>query len=112
MKFLLDENLSRNQSARLRDLGHDAVAVVEVGLSGEPDERVREYSIETARVLVTLGAGGDPIEGPPAGREAIWRQIERTVFALLETEMAGRLAVSSGDAIRIQFAGGTGAMNS
>lgn len=125
MKLLLDENLSRNQSARLRDLGHDAVAAAEVGLSGEPDERVRAYAIETGRVLVTLDADfanmlrfptmGTPgvirLKVHPPNEDAIWIQIERTVSVLRETELAGRLAISSGDAIRIRFAAGAEPLN-
>ena len=54
MRLLLDENLSQNQAAILREQGHDAVAVAEIGLSGQPDENIRAFAIEENRVLITL----------------------------------------------------------
>jgi len=56
VKLLLDENLSPQHAAMLRQQGHDAVAVIEAGLSGEPDDKVRAFAIESGRVLVTLDA--------------------------------------------------------
>jgi predicted nuclease of predicted toxin-antitoxin system len=54
VKFLLDENLSPLHVRTLRDLEHDAVSVVEMGLSGADDDMVRTTAIEGGRVLVTL----------------------------------------------------------
>ena len=44
MKLLLDENLSPQHAAVLREQGHDAVAVTEAGLSGESDDKVRAFA--------------------------------------------------------------------
>ena len=54
MKFLLDENLSPLHAQTLRSLGHDAVSVVELGLSGSADPVVRLAAIESGRILITL----------------------------------------------------------
>lgn len=54
MRFLLDEHVSPLVAARLRSLGHDAVAVVErQGLRGAADERLRQVASAEDRVLVT-----------------------------------------------------------
>ena len=54
MKFLLDENLSPLHARTLRALGHDALSVVELGLSGADDSVVRHAAIQAGRILVTL----------------------------------------------------------
>ena len=54
MKFLFDENLSPSHAARLRGAGHDAVAVLDIGLSGASDSEVRAAAIREGRVLITL----------------------------------------------------------
>jgi hypothetical protein len=54
VRFLLDEHLSPAIAARLRGLGHDAVAVAERDdLRGRPDQIVWEAAVAEARVLVT-----------------------------------------------------------
>ena len=54
MRFLLDEHISPLVAAKLRSLGHDAVAVVErLGLRGAADERLRQVASAEDRVLVT-----------------------------------------------------------
>ena len=74
MKLLLDENLSPQQSAILRELGHDAIAVTEAGLSGEPDEKVRAFAIESGRILLTLDADfGNILRFPTAGTPGVIR---------------------------------------
>ncbi len=54
MRLLLDEHISLLVAARLRALGHDAVAVAEDdGLRGSSDDRIREAAVAEDRVLVT-----------------------------------------------------------
>lgn len=54
MRFLLDEYVSPLVAARLRLLGHDAVAVAErPGLRGAADEQLRQIAAAEDRVLVT-----------------------------------------------------------
>jgi len=116
MKLLLDENLSQQQAAILREQGHDAIAVIEAGLQGEPDSKVREFAINSGRVLVTLDADfANILRFPPANtpgvirlkvhpptEEAIRQQIHRTLQALKDTSIVGCLAVSHGGLIRIR----------
>jgi predicted nuclease of predicted toxin-antitoxin system len=116
VKLLLDENLSAQQAVLLRENGHDAVAVIEAGLSGEPDDAVRSYAIESGRVLMTLDADFanilrfPPSDTPgvirlkihPPTEQAIRELIDKTLHALKDTSLVGCLAVSHGDVIRIR----------
>ena len=66
MRLFLDENLSPAHSLYLRNKGYDAVAVVEVGLSGAPDEEVLHFAVAEHRVLVTLDSDfANVIRFPP-----------------------------------------------
>ena len=56
MKLFLDEHLSPQHASELRAEGHDAIAVLEVGLSGATDEKILRFAVENGRVLVTLDA--------------------------------------------------------
>jgi predicted nuclease of predicted toxin-antitoxin system len=56
VKLFLDENLSPQHASELRAEGYDAMAVLEVGLSGATDEQVLRFAVENGRVLVTLDA--------------------------------------------------------
>ena len=116
MRLLLDENLSPRQSAILREQGHDAVAVVDIGLSGQPDENIRAFAIAENRVLLTLDVDfANMLRFPTAGtpgvirlkihpptEEGIREQIQKTLELLKDTPLAGCLAVSHGDMIRIR----------
>lgn len=116
MRLLLDENLSPLHAAPLREAGHDAVSVVEVGLAGQPDPTVRAYAIEENRVLVTLDADfANMLRFPPAGtpgvirlkihpptEESILDQLLRTIAVLRDTPLEGCLAVSHSGTIRLR----------
>ena len=116
MRLLLDENLSPQQAAILREQGHDAVAAVGAGLSGQPDEKIREFAIAENRVLLTLDsdfanmlrfptrgtAGVIRLKIHPPTEEAIRDQIQKALVLLKDTPLAGCLAVSYGDMIRIR----------
>jgi predicted nuclease of predicted toxin-antitoxin system len=49
VKLFLDENISPLYARELRAEGYDALAVVEAGLSGASDERVRRWSAPERR---------------------------------------------------------------
>jgi predicted nuclease of predicted toxin-antitoxin system len=116
VKLFLDENLSSQHAIFLREQGYDAVAVTEVGLSGQPDTKIREFAVANDRVLITLDADfADILRFPPAGtpgvirlkihppaEEAIREQILKTLQVLKDTSIVGCLAVSHGDIIRIR----------
>jgi len=68
VKLLLDENLSQKHAAALRKQGHDAIAVIEAGLCGESDNKIRAFAIESGRILLTLDADfANILRFPPAG---------------------------------------------
>ena len=116
MKLFLDENLSPQHAAELRTEGHDAVAVLEVGLSGAADEQVLRFAVENGRVLVTLDAdfanvmrfppeqtlGVVRLKVHPATEERIRQAIRRALLYLQSIDIAGRLAVVDDDKIRIR----------
>ncbi len=66
MRLLIDENLSPRVARLLREAGHDAAHVVEVGLGNTDDPVILGAAADDARVIVTadtdfgalLAAGG------------------------------------------------------
>ena len=116
MKFLLDENLSPLHARTLRALGHDALSVVDLGLSGADDSVVRHAAIQAGRILVTLD--GDfanlvrypPAETPgvvrfrlhPPTEEAIDAALRSAVSRLAEVSLDGKLVVVDERKIRIR----------
>jgi predicted nuclease of predicted toxin-antitoxin system len=113
---LLDENLSPAQAKILRERGFDAISVVEGGLGGGPDEAVRLFAIESARVLVTLDADfANILRFPPAGtpgvlrlrvhpavEERIREQLQIALELLRNTDLTGCLAVAHGSTVRVR----------
>ncbi len=63
MKFKLDENLPAELVMDLRELGHDADAVMNEKLRGASDAAVLQAATVAGRVLLTLDKG---ISQPPA----------------------------------------------
>ena len=116
MKLFLDENLSPQHASELRTEGYDAIAVLEVGLSGATDEQVLRFAVENGRVLVTLDAdfanvirfppeltlGVVRLKVHPATEEAIRQAIRRGLLFLHNIDIAGRLAVVDDEKIRIR----------
>jgi predicted nuclease of predicted toxin-antitoxin system len=116
VKFLLDENLSPLHAQTLRGLGHDAISVAALGLSGADDPAVRAAAIEGGRILVTLdGDFANVLRYPPAGtpgvlrfrlhpatEEAIDAALRWAVTRLAETRLDGKLVVADDKRIRIR----------
>lgn len=116
MKLLLDEYLSPRQALVLRENGHDAISVIEAGLFGCPNSEVRGFAILESRVRLTMDADfANMLRFPPAGtpgvirvkihpptEAAIEEQIRKALLLLKDTRIAGCLAVSTGDMIRIR----------
>lgn len=74
MKLLLDENLFSAPRAHPSRLGHDAVSVVELGLSGADDPVVRASAIEGGRILITLDADfANVLRYPPSSTPGVVR---------------------------------------
>jgi len=53
VRLLLDEHLSRTVAEQLRKLGHDVMAVVEVGLRQQLDTEVMAWAAGEKRAVVT-----------------------------------------------------------
>ena len=116
MKLLLDENLSPLHARALRELGHDAVSIVELGLSGADDSAVRASAIEGGRILVTLDADFanvlrySPSDSPgvirlrihPATEGAIDALLRSTIARLAGVSLEGKLVVADSKRIRIR----------
>ena len=116
MKLILDENLSPLHASELRSLGHDAYAVVEVGLSGAADVEIRRFANEEGRVLVSLDADfANVIRFPPEGtpgvvrlkihpptEESIRQSILRALERLQNMDLAGCLAIVDPKKIRVR----------
>ena len=116
MKLLLDENLSPKHASELRAQAYDALAVLEVGLSGATDEQVLQFAVENGRVLVTLDAdfanvmrfppertfGVVRLKVRPATEDRIHHAIRRALLLLHNIDITGRLAVVDEEIIRIR----------
>jgi hypothetical protein len=53
VRFLADASLPRSATALLRDLGHEAVDVRDIGMGGATDDVVAEHARLGQRALVT-----------------------------------------------------------
>jgi predicted nuclease of predicted toxin-antitoxin system len=116
VKLLLDENLSPKHAVRLRDKGHDAVAVVEESLGGASDPMIRSAANAAGRVLVTLDADfGNIIRYPPQGTPGIiWLRLhppaeskieealDRCLSKLGTEVLVGKLVIVDEDKIRVR----------
>ena len=56
MRFLIDEMFSAAVAGHLRDLGHDALHVGDLGLAGRTDDEVLAVATAQDRVVVTGNA--------------------------------------------------------
>lgn len=116
MKVLLDENISPTHARELRAEGHDAICVVEAGLSGACDERVLEFASNEDRILLTLDADfADVLRFSPAKtpglirlrlrrptEEAIRNILRKAILLLHNVDLRGRLAVIEPNKIRVR----------
>ena len=116
MRFLLDENLSPAHAATLRRMGHDAVSVAELGLSGSDDPVVWDAASRQQRILVTLDADfANVLRFPPAGTPGVIRirlhpptelaiddALRRAIPRLEGIDLEGKLVVVDAHKIRIR----------
>jgi len=116
VKLLLDENLSPAHALRLRQAGHDAIAVLDAGLGGTADSVVRDFALKHERTLVTIDSDFSHIlRFPPEGTPGVvwlrpWPPTETAIATLLDGAMrqladvpiAGKLVVVEPGRIRIR----------
>ena len=66
MRFLVDANLPRSAAQTIRDLGHDAVDVRDIGLGDADDSLIAAHAQKEQLALITLdGDFGDVRNYPP-----------------------------------------------
>ncbi|HUV19369.1 MAG TPA: DUF5615 family PIN-like protein [Ilumatobacteraceae bacterium] len=53
MNYVVDANLSPRLAALLRDAGHDAVHVRDIGLRTASDDEIIDYAISTDRIVIS-----------------------------------------------------------
>jgi predicted nuclease of predicted toxin-antitoxin system len=70
MKVKIDENLPAEIAEDLRVLGHDAMTVVEQGMSGVDDELLMARVEDESRIFMTMDKGIANIQAYAPGRFA------------------------------------------
>ena len=53
MNYVVDANLSPRLTELLRDAGHDAVHVRDIGLRTASDDEIIDYAISTDRIVIS-----------------------------------------------------------
>ena len=119
MRLLFDENLSSLSADYTRvTLGVDVLDARAAGLAGKPDSEVRQFAIQSDRILATLDADfGSLIRFSPSGTPGvIWLRPHppteaniRSILAkwlakLADTDLHGRLVIVDFEKIRIRGA--------
>lgn len=116
MKAKIDENLPSSVARLLVEHGHEAVTVLEEGLSGASDARVAEVAKTEERLLLTLDRGFADVRAyPPGSHPGIIvfrlpdqrsRSVREAVLALLLqhdlTDLRGCVVVVQTNMIRIR----------
>lgn len=116
MKFKLDEHLPTELAEDLWRTGHDAMTVVEQGMSGIDDEALMQVVKSEARVVLTMDKGiANVIAYPPAsfagivlfrphqtGRGAVLQFVRQHLPAVLPLISIGCLIVVSDRGIRVR----------
>ena len=105
MRLLIDAQLPPRLARRLRDLGHDAVHVSEIGLAAATDKVVWDAAVERESVLVTKDqdfavARAISTDGPAV----VWIRLGNTTNDVLIARVVGSLdaikaAIKRGEAI-------------
>jgi len=101
VKLLLDENLSPAHALRLREAGHDAMAVLDTGLGGADDAVVRQFAFEQQRTLVTIDSDFSHIvRFPPENTPGvIWLRPWPPTETMIQTLLDGALRQLAGIAV-------------
>lgn len=105
MRLLLDAQLPPRLARRLRDLGHDAVHVSEIGLAAATDKVVWDAAVERESVLVTKDQDFAVARAISAdGPAVVWIRLGNTTNDVLIARVVGSLdaieaAIKRGEAI-------------
>ena len=112
MKFLIDENLSPLVAAGLRDAGHVAAHVADVGLSSAGDTELIEFAAENDFVLMSadtdfgtlLAATGARAPSVVLIRRTVDRRATRLLALLLENLEQVEAALEEGAVVVLEDA--------
>lgn len=70
MKFLIDEDLPRSTADLLKQYGHEAIDVRDIGLRGAEDRQVIAYAQERGLCLITGDFDFSDVRNYPPGKYA------------------------------------------
>jgi predicted nuclease of predicted toxin-antitoxin system len=116
MKFKLDEHLPAEIADDLRQAGHDAMTVVEEGLSCSSDETLMQIVQAESRVMLTMDKGiANVVAFPPSsfagivlfrphqsGRGAVLQFVRQQMPVVLPLIAPGSLIVVSDRGVRVR----------
>jgi predicted nuclease of predicted toxin-antitoxin system len=116
MKFKLDEHLPGEIADDLRQAGHDAMTVIEEGLSGSSDKALMHVVQSESRVMLTMDKGiANVVAFPPSsfagivlfrphqsGRGTVLQFVRQHMPRVLPLIAPGSLIVVSDRGVRIR----------
>ncbi len=56
MRWLLDQGIPRSALSHLRDAGHDAIHVGDIGMAAATDSAIIAHTADQKRIIVTFGS--------------------------------------------------------
>jgi predicted nuclease of predicted toxin-antitoxin system len=98
VNYVVDANLSPRLAALLRDAGHDAVHVRDIGLRTASDDEIIDYAISTDRIVIS--------HDTDFGTLLAYRELSKPSFILIrssdpvDVDDQARLIVANLDAMR------------
>ena len=97
MNFVVDANLSPRLAEFLRDAGHDAVHVRDIGIRAASDDEIIDYAISTDRIVIS--------HDTDFGTLLAYRELSKPSFILIrssdpvDVDHQSRLVVANLDAM-------------
>ncbi len=97
MNYVVDANLSPRLAGLLRDAGHDAVHVRDIGLRAASDDEIIDYAISTDRIVIS--------HDTDFGTLLAYRELSKPSFILIrssdpvDVDHQARLVVANLDAM-------------
>ena len=97
MNYVVDANLSPRLAALLRDAGHDAVHVRDIGLRTASDDEIIDYAISADRIIIS--------HDTDFGTLLAYRELSKPSFILIrssdpvDVDHQARLIVANLDAM-------------
>jgi len=117
-RFVIDEPLPRSAANAIREAGHEAIDIRDIGLRGASDDEIWNYARQHEAVLVTadvefadmrrLNQGGAPgivlVRMPSASAPALAAELAGALSGLSEGDLAGSVVVIEPGRVRIRRA--------